>query len=272
MQSDNISFSFGKNWQDFVDYYLTPERIDIAKQHLVEFLEVSDLKGKYFLDIGCGSGLSSLAAYKLDAEKIVSLDIDPYSVKTTEKLKEMVGNPSHWIVLQGSILDDEFIGTLEKADIVYSWGVLHHTGRMWEALEKATCLLSNTGYLYISLYVTTFRSDYWTRIKKRYNNASTFGRRLMEIWYISWYTFIRRLLHFRNPLRPILEYKKRRGMAYITDVRDWLGGYPYEHAKIEEVLSFARKKFHLELINIKTGEANIEYLFIKKSNYRTKTR
>lgn len=266
MHYDKISFSFGKNWQDFVEQYWTPERIAIAKQHVVDFLEVSDLRGKYFLDIGCGSGLSSFAAYKLGAEKIVSFDIDPYSVSTTQKLKEMAGNPPRWEVLQGSILNEEFIAKLPKADIVYSWGVLHHTGKMWEAIEKAASLLSDKGVLYIALYTTTSKSPYWIRIKKKYNNSSTIEKRLMEAWYIIKHTFKPLLLRGKNPIRYIHEYKKNRGMAYLTNVRDWLGGYPYENAKIEEVLRFARKRLNLELINIKTGEANTEYLFIKREN------
>jgi SAM-dependent methyltransferase len=264
MQQDKVSFSFGKNWQDFVTSYLTPERVAIAKRHLAEFLGMPDLKGKSFLDIGCGSGLSSLAAYELGAATIVSFDLDPKAVKTTQKLKEIAGNPTHWMIVQGSILDDQFISALAKADIVYSWGVLHHTGRMWDAIEHASRLLADQGLLYIALYTTTRYSQYWLWVKKRYNRASTFGKRMMEIAYISAHIFVRLFVRFQNPIRHILDYRKKRGMAYLTDVRDWLGGYPYEHAKIEEVLRFARKNLNLELINLKTGAANTEYLFLKK--------
>lgn len=264
MQDENLSFSFGENWQDFVEHHLTPEKIAVAKQHMLEFLGASDIKGKYFLDIGCGSGLSSLAAYEAGAKKIVSFDRDPYSVRTTEQLKKMAGNPSHWTIFQGSILDNEFIGTLDKADIVYSWGVLHHTGKMWEAFENTSTLLADEGMLYISLYTTTPKSKYWIRIKKKYNSASTLRKRLMEVHYIVRYTIIPQLLRLKNPVRYIFERQRRRGMAYLTDVRDWLGGYPYEDAKIEEVLRFARRRLNLELINIATGQATTEYLFVRK--------
>ena len=198
MQNHKISFSFGKNWQGFVENSFTLERLEIARQHIAEFLEVSDLQGKYFLDIGCGSGLSSLAAHQLGAAKIVSFDADPSSVQATEALKNSLETSDHWEVAQASILDATYIHGLDKADIVYSWGVLHHTGKMWEALKNAASLLSDTGVFYISIYVTTPKSDYWTHVKEVYNKASNFGKRRMELHYLLRYTFLPRLLRFQK--------------------------------------------------------------------------
>ncbi len=265
MQTENGFFSFGKNWQDFVEHRLTSEKIAVAKRHLLGFLEVPDLQGKSFLDIGCGSGLSSLAAYELGAEKIVSFDKDPYSVRTTNMLREMTNNPPNWIVLHGSVVDAEFLKELEPADIVYAWGVLHHTGKMWEAFAQTSTLLAERGLLYISLYTTRPTSQYWIHVKKQYNQASPLKKRLMEAHYILRYTLLPRLLRAQNPFRYIFDQQRKRGMSYLTDVRDWLGGYPYEDAKIEEVLRFARKTLNLELINITTARLTTEYLFAKKA-------
>ena len=90
-----------------------------------------------FLDVGCGSGLHSPAALTAGAKRIVSFDLDSDSVETSRRLWELVGKPKNWVICQGSILDHEFVTTLEPADIVYSWGVLHHTGDMWTALRYA---------------------------------------------------------------------------------------------------------------------------------------
>lgn len=260
-----ITFSFGKNWEEFVRLYFREEKVEQSKRYLLEFLELPDLKGKYFLDIGCGSGLHSLAACLAGAERVVSFDIDPYSVSTTEKIREIYGRPFNWTVLQGSILDQTFLQSIEPADIVYSWGVLHHTGKMWEALKNTARLMKEHGLLYIALYTTDAKSNYWLEVKKKYNEASPAGKRLMEWRYILTETIIPSLLHFKNPLKTITGYRKR-GMSYYTDIKDWLGGYPFEHAKIEEVFHFCRKQLGLELINIKTGEANTEYLFKKQIN------
>lgn len=261
--TEKITFSFGKNWSEFVKQNFNEERVMIAQKHLLTFLELPNLEGKYFLDVGCGSGIHSLAAFKVGAQKIVSFDLDPESVKTTEKLKEIVGNPPHWEVRSGSILDKDFINTLEPADIVYSWGVLHHTGNIWEALANTVGLMKKNGLLYIAIYTTDERSSYWLEVKKKYNRASKIGKKIIEGSYILRHTLFPHLLRLKNPLKTIRQYKKNRGMNFFTDVKDWLGGYPYEHAKIEEVLQFCKKKLNLELVNIKTGEANTEYLFKK---------
>lgn len=260
-ENTQATFSFGKNWEKFVETHFTPERVDISRKHILDFLGMSDMTGKYFLDVGCGSGLSSLAAFKAGAARIVSFDVDPCSVKTTAKLCELQGNPKTWTVLQGSALDNKFLATLEPADILYSWGVLHHTGAMWEAIENTMKLMRGDGLFYIALYTTGPKSGYWIRIKKEYNQASSFKKCLMEWGYVLRF-ILGHLRHGQNPLPEIFNYKKSRGMDFMTDVRDWLGGWPYEDTTVEEVQAFF-EKHGFKQVNIKTGEANTEYLFAR---------
>src|SRR5215213_8744027 len=127
-------FSFGKNWSDYVNESLDEERIAIAVVALQELLNLDNLRGQTFLDIGSGSGLHSLAAYRLGADEVISFDYDPDSVRTTEQLRAEAGSPTNWQVLQGSILDEAVVEKYH-ASIVYSWGVLHHTGAMWQAIR-----------------------------------------------------------------------------------------------------------------------------------------
>jgi 2-polyprenyl-3-methyl-5-hydroxy-6-metoxy-1,4-benzoquinol methylase len=264
MNSDKITFSFGKNWKRFIEKNFDEEIVNISKKHILDFLEMADLTGKYFLDIGCGSGLSSLAAFRANARKVVSFDADLYSVRTTEILKKMCDNPTNWEILHGSILDTNFLTGVERADIVYAWGVLHHTGNMWKAIENTVSLSKKGGLIYLALYTTDRHSEYWLEIKKRYNRASGFMKRVMEFKYILRYAIVPNCVRFKNPLTAIASRKKERGMSYFTDVRDWLGGYPFEHARIEEVFHFCTRKLSLELVNIKTGRLNTEYLFTKQ--------
>ena len=258
---EKISFSFGKNWADFVAANFSDERVDIARRHLLNFLRVPDLEGKYFLDIGSGSGIHSLAALRAGATKIVSFDLDPFSVQTTDFVRKSYGQGSDWTVMHGSVLDQEFLRRLEPADIAYSWGVLHHTGKMWEAIINAATLRKPDGLFYIALYTTDHKSDYWTRVKIRYNAASKLGKRAMESRYLVRHTLLPHLLRLKNPLKTMRDYKKSRGMSYMIDVRDWLGGYPYEHTTPGEMLRFGRDELGLELTNLKTGDACTEYLF-----------
>ena len=59
-------FEFGKNWTAFLEV-LDDRRIEEAKASLREMLEVENLEGKSFVDIGSGSGLFSLAARAMGA-------------------------------------------------------------------------------------------------------------------------------------------------------------------------------------------------------------
>jgi 2-polyprenyl-6-hydroxyphenyl methylase/3-demethylubiquinone-9 3-methyltransferase len=265
MGEEKVTFSFGKNWQKFIERNFSEDRVEISRKHLLGFLETTDLAGKYFLDIGCGSGIHSLASYRSGASRIVSLDVDPDSVRTTERIREITGNPPHWEVLQGSILDAGFVGRIEPADIVYSWGVLHHTGNLWTAMRNSASLIRPGGLFYVALYEKTAESPYWIETKKKYNRSSPAGKRRMELAYV-YRTFFRTrsLRQIRGSLRYIREYRKTRGMEFWTDVRDWLGGWPYEPATPEEVTGFCTG-LGLRILKVKTGEANVEYLFTKGS-------
>jgi 2-polyprenyl-3-methyl-5-hydroxy-6-metoxy-1,4-benzoquinol methylase len=261
---EKITFSFGKNWEEFIRTSFSEERVAIAGAHLLGFLGMPDLAGRYFLDVGCGSGLHSLAALRAGAERVVSFDIDEHSVKTAATLREREGSPPRWQILHGSVLDARFLAGLDRADIVYSWGVLHHTGAMWDAVRNAAGLMRDDALFYLALYTTTPASGYWLEVKKRYNRASPARKRWMEWRYVLHHAVLPDLRQLRDPTRRMREYRKSRGMSFMTDVRDWLGGYPYEDAKIEEVVRFCRSSLGLELVDIATGEANTEYLLRKR--------
>jgi 2-polyprenyl-6-hydroxyphenyl methylase/3-demethylubiquinone-9 3-methyltransferase len=128
-------FEFGKNWSRFLAI-LDEQRITVAEQSLKDMLGVNSLSGKSFLDIGSGSGLFSLAARRLGAS-VHSFDFDPQAVACTAELKRRYfPNDPAWTIEEGSVLDTEYLSSLATFDIVYSWGVLHHTGAMWQALEN----------------------------------------------------------------------------------------------------------------------------------------
>ncbi len=263
-QRSTGAFSFGRNWERFVREHYSDERVEVARRHILDFLGRPDLAGRTFLDVGCGSGIHSLAAHRSGASRIVSLDVDPVSVRTTARVREMAGSPESWTVVEGSVLDKAFMATVGPADVVYSWGVLHHTGNLWEAVRNAAGAVAPGGIFYIAVYVKDATSADWTDVKRRYNRASAARRRLMEWGYL-----VRTFLLVRSPaallrnLRYIAGYRKNRGMAFWSDVRDWLGGWPYEPATPEEVTGFCEGALGMKTIKVKTGEANVEYLFAR---------
>jgi SAM-dependent methyltransferase len=266
---DKITFSFGENWKQFVASHLDAEREQIALNSVKEFLGVEDLKGLTFLDVGCGSGLFSLAAHRLGAKRIVSVDVDPRSVEATQRLREAAGAPESWRVVHGSILDKAFVSTLESAEIVYAWGSLHHTGHMWDAIRNAAGLVTDGGLFFLGIYNrTTGRgsSEHWLRVKKRYNRRSGSGKRLMEYAYILRHHVLPEVIRLRSPFAFNRNYKHRRGMNAVVDVRDWLGGYPYEFAGADEIFRFCNRELHCSLVNLRTvNDTGVnEFLFRKR--------
>ncbi|MFH0793763.1 MAG: class I SAM-dependent methyltransferase [bacterium] len=266
-------FEFGKNWRAFLAT-LDEDRIREAENSLRKMLERETLAGKKFLDIGSGSGLFSLAARRLGA-RVCSFDFDPQSVACTHELRRRYSPTDEgWRIEQGSALDEEFLSSLGQFDIVYSWGVLHHTGDMWRAVELASRRVCEEGILLIALYNDQGgASRRWLEIKRLYNRLPGVLRAILVFliasFYESKYALVR-MAKGKNPL-PFGDWKKKkkdRGMSVWHDWVDWCGGLPFEVAKPEQVIVPLRKKgFILE--NLSTcggGWGCNQYVFRRRSS------
>lgn len=227
-------FAFGKNWLNFLAT-MNETRICSAEQSLRDMLKVKDLRGTRFLDVGSGSGLFSLAARRLGAA-VHSFDYDPQSVACTEELRhQYFPNDPNWIVEQGSVLDERYVATLGQYDVVYSWGVLHHTGQMHKAFSTVVSAVAPEGTLFIAIYNDQgFISTYWSRVKRAYNKsmAARIAITAVHAPYLFGMRWLARALTGRLGLE--------RGMSLWHDMIDWLGGYPFEVAKPEAVFRFFR--------------------------------
>jgi 2-polyprenyl-3-methyl-5-hydroxy-6-metoxy-1,4-benzoquinol methylase len=230
-------FAFGENLSRFLAV-LDEERIGEAEHSLREMLGAEHLMGKRFLDIGSGSGLFSLAARRLGAQ-VHSFDYDPQSVACTAELRRRYFlEDADWKVEQGSALDAVYLQSLGQFDIVYSWGVLHHTGVMWLGIENAISRVAG-GQLFIAIYNDQgVKSHGWWFVKWLYNvlpwplntiYAYTLGL-LANLLNILKYTL---KLKRMTAISPLLEYKQKRGMSIMHDLIDWMGGFPYEFARYE---------------------------------------
>jgi len=262
-------FGFGANWARFLSV-LNDERIEEAKSSLKRMLNVELLEGKTFLDVGSGSGLFSLAARLLGA-KVHSFDYDPQSVACTAELKRRYFPDDDWVVESGSVLDKDYLSRLGQFDVVYSWGVLHHTGKMWEALGNVAPLVKHEGQLFIAIYnKQQFISVYWAFVKKLYNRSWPIVQRFFNYGYFLFFAaglFAADILRGRNPISRY-EGMNNRGMSVYFDVVDWIGGWPFEVATPEEIFHFFRQRGFVLIELVTCGGKHGCNEFVFKANVR----
>jgi 2-polyprenyl-6-hydroxyphenyl methylase/3-demethylubiquinone-9 3-methyltransferase len=240
--SEEQRFAFGENWKAFLAT-VDEQRIARAIASLQTMLGTDSLLGKRFLDLGCGSGLFSLAAHRLGAS-VLSIDYDRDSVGCTQQLREQFGgNSATWAIQQGSVLDEALIDSCGNCDVVYAWGVLHHTGDLWRAIELASKPVAPGGQFFIAIYNDQgAASARWLKIKQIYHRLPHWLRPVWVVLVAGIYELkfaAARLARLKNPL-PFADWrakKKDRGMSAWYDWVDWIGGLPFEVATPDEITS-----------------------------------
>ena len=262
-------FAFGYNWRRFLDQ-LTPRQIDEAARSLCEMLTVDSLAGKSFLDIGSGSGLFSLAARRLGA-KVHSFDFDPQSVACTQALRERYfTGDGQWTIEEGSALDRNYLCSLGTFDVVYAWGVLHHTGQLWQALELAAIPVAPSGQLFIAIYnLQPVWTPLITAAKRSYVASPRPVRALIAGASMAFHAaggLAKDLVRLRNPLARYRQYDRLRGMSWWHDQLDWIGGYPFETATPESIVEcYSERGFHLErLVPCRRGSSGCNQFVFRR--------
>jgi 2-polyprenyl-6-hydroxyphenyl methylase/3-demethylubiquinone-9 3-methyltransferase len=255
-------FPFGKNWKSFLAR-LDDDRIGEACRSLQELLGVASLEGKSFLDVGSGSGLSSLAAMRLGAQETLSFDYDPDSVACTREVRRRYfPGDERWRILEGSVLDKEFLSSMGRFDIVYSWGVLHHTGAMWRAIENTLPLVKPAGLLAIAIYNDQgWKSLAWRGIKRLYCRVPRVLRPAIFLPAFLFYE-LKGMATGGGGLFASWRGCGPRGMSRLHDWIDWMGGYPFEVARPEEVSAYLGDRgFHAVKYVACKGSGNNEFVF-----------
>lgn len=256
-------FAFGANWRDF-SREIGPEQVAAAREGIARLCGAEDLAGRSFLDIGSGSGLMSLAAHQMGAS-VVAFDYDADSVATTASVRDAFAGEGAYPVRRGSVLDPAFMAELGEFDIVYSWGVLHHTGDLWRACELAAAAVAPGGVLAIAIYNDQgAASRGWTRVKRAYVTGGPLRRRALVAAAGAYFQL--RSLAARvvvgAPSQP-----RPRGMDRRHDLVDWVGGYPFEVTSPEAVFEFFRQRaFTLEALSTCGGGLGCNEFAFRRSD------
>lgn len=268
---ERARFPFGRNWKNYLAV-LSEERIAASVASLEAMLGRAALDGATFLDVGSGSGLSSLAASRLGALRIHSFDFDRDSVACTDAIRRRYAPTTvDWTVERGSALDREYLTSLGTWDVVCSWGVLHHTGDMWRAIDAVAQCVRPGGALFLALYNDQgFVSRGWATVKRLYNTGTP-GRLAVTATFVPYFVgrgILADALRLRNPWRRYRDYHHTRGMSIVHDWIDWLGGYPFEVASPDAVLDFCRARgFVLEKLKTCGGKLGCnEFVFRRASS------
>lgn len=266
---EDARFAFGENWSRF-SAGVTETVIANSVASMRDTL--GDLTGKSFLDIGCGSGIHSVAALRLGARRVRGFDYDPASEQCAQALLQRFSPDSTWIIEQGSALDESYLRSLGEFDVVYAWGVLHHTGDLWKALQLV--MIPAREKLVLAIYHDQgWQSRAWRSLKRRYVHSGPVGRKALEVltFFILWGGS---LAYYTAKLRPWVtiskwrNYREKRGMSAWTDLVDWAGGYPFEFAKPEAVIDFVTSRgFKLERIRLCGNRPGInEFVFSRQAH------
>jgi 2-polyprenyl-6-hydroxyphenyl methylase/3-demethylubiquinone-9 3-methyltransferase len=234
-------FDFGKNWRNFSLNVLDDASLQVAEQSLLQLVPVDTFAGKTLLDLGCGSGVFSIAAARMGAE-VTAADVSPLCLEVTQaNARRFLPSERALRTVQLSALDERALSQCAPFDVVYSWGVLHHTGSMWQAIENAAERVKPEGLFVISIYNQHLTSPVWKRIKRLYVGLPAIGQQVMAALFAGVIYGAKWAATRQNPL------KKERGMSFWHDVIDWVGGYPYEYATAEAVIRFVEPRgFRLE--------------------------
>lgn len=242
------------HWTDY------PLELKGVLKHLEELFP-EGVKGKRVLDGGSGSGMVSVAFALMGAD-VTGVDITPKCVENGYKRAEHYGVKCKFI--------NESLVTLdlsnEHFDIIYSWGVLHHTEDARQSFFSLARHLREGGEIIVAVYLKTKISWFWNFARIFYQNAPTvFKTIFLNIGSV--------FLNIVDLFRKIIFNKERymmRGTNNKEILNDWFG-VPHRtfHSYNEVFKWFDENGLDCKLINPATGRFKSTSNFVVRGSKKS---
>jgi len=150
--------SFDYQWREIpegVSMPSNPEFLNKVTEYLLEITQIPRdwFAGKEVLDAGCGTGRWTFAMNRLGAN-VTSFD---QSSGALGAVKELVGKSGNVRIQQGDLLNLPFED--QSFDLVWGFGVPHHTENPIRVLKHLTRCVKPGGYLFVMLYAFPVNVD-----------------------------------------------------------------------------------------------------------------
>jgi 2-polyprenyl-6-hydroxyphenyl methylase/3-demethylubiquinone-9 3-methyltransferase len=221
-----------------------PLEIQGVLEHLND-LWPEGVKGKNVLDGGSGSGMVSVGFALLGAN-VTGVDITPQCVENGKRNAERFGVQCRFFCKDLTDLD---LGN-ERFDIVYSWGVIHHSEDARKSFSNLAKHLKPGGEMVLAVYLKTYLSGFWNFSRVFYQKAPKWFQSIFResgSCFLNGVDFIKKLIFGKS--RYML-----RGTNNKELINDWFGVPHRTFHSYDEVFQWFRENgLNYKLVNPATG-------------------
>lgn len=120
-----------------------------VEPHIIPFSEFSSWKNKSVLEIGCGIGTAAINFARHGAE-YTGVELSTESLELTKKRFDVYNLKGQFYQCNAEELSNTV--PIKKYDLVYSWGVIHHSPNPEKIIEEAKKYIKDDGVLKIMVY------------------------------------------------------------------------------------------------------------------------
>jgi ubiquinone/menaquinone biosynthesis C-methylase UbiE len=125
------------------------ERKYFVEPHIPTFADFASWNGKRVLEIGCGIGTDAINFAK-HGGIYTGVELSSESLKLARSRFEVFGLSGRLLEGDAEIIDELLVG--ETFDLIYSFGVLHHTPSLPKALNAIAKLMHSTTIFKMMVY------------------------------------------------------------------------------------------------------------------------